>query len=636
MKLCTDSSIAIVTPKVTTTREAFAAEELKKYLGLIFPGLYAYIRTDEDNIVDEKILIGGPEHNKLTANYISEEEFDKIVPGPEGMFIKAYGEDTLILAGSSKNLNEFERGTLYSVYEFLERFLGCCFGAFVNPTIAGGEFVPQLDAYDLTGVEYIKSAADNTTRGSSVEYFDKRVNHVLNRSYIDWMCKNRYISISLWAHSYEDYKKYGLIEEIEKRGMILSVGHHEAIPLFLPWEGNAYFPEHYYETHPEYYKLMEDGTRFQRDPVRPNFGSLALCNRNPELPGVIANNMLSWLEKNPFVTDISFMPMDGKKPQCCCEECSKYSKIENYGHLVNEIAKIVGKSRPDVKIGFLLYVDIWNHPEGLVMEPNVNVCMCVWHHTGLRNVGKADGSCIAGTFYEEDLKEWIASGANTTFSDYYMGVHSARQRYLPMADEIQAYWKLCMRIGAKGIGSQMEYYNFWNNIFNFYAFCRTGYDSNLTMEDNLKSFTRIFGKGGSYIAEIIRIAETTLEGQENHKRAGLYVMQNIDKKTCYELFEKAISEAETPAARNNVRMFRMAFRYSDLECEHTEIIGQHGMVYPKLEKPVDPTGELYYIWKNYDSGYQQNPGFGVYFPLDCDERPDYVPDHWYQFEKKVF
>ena len=329
MQLNNNSSIAIVTPKCPTPRESFAAEELKKYLENIFPGLFAYIRTDADEIVDEKIIIGGPEHNKLTAGYISEEEFDKIVPGPEGMFIKAYGEDTLILAGSSKNVNELERGTLYAVYELLERYLGCCFGAFVNPTIAGGEFVPQLEEYDLTGVQYIKAAADNTIRGAGIEYFDKRINHVLNRAYIDWLCKNRYSNIGLWSHGYEKYKKYGLLEEVTKRGLQISVGSHDMMPTLLPWEGNEYFPEHYYQTHPEYYKLMEDGTRFQRDTVRPNFGGLPFCNRNPELPGVLARNLLYWLEKNPGITRVGLSPMDGKRDQCMCPECSKYSKIEN-------------------------------------------------------------------------------------------------------------------------------------------------------------------------------------------------------------------------------------------------------------------------------------------------------------------
>lgn len=36
------------------------------------------------------ILIGGPERNKITASFISEADFDALVPGPEGIYIKSY------------------------------------------------------------------------------------------------------------------------------------------------------------------------------------------------------------------------------------------------------------------------------------------------------------------------------------------------------------------------------------------------------------------------------------------------------------------------------------------------------------------------------------------------------------------
>lgn len=633
MKLNTKSSIAIVKPKSPTPRENFAAEELQKYLSMIFPGLYAYILTDEDSIADDKILIGGPERNKLTANYITEKEFDVIAPGPEGMYINASGEDTLILAGSSKNLNEMERGTVYAVYELLERYLGCAFGAYFHPEYAGGELVSALEEVDLTGISYIKASCDNLLRAGAVEYFERKVNHIHNLKFFDWMAKNRFNCVSVWMHGYEKLKRYGLLKELDRRGIQLGVGSHDIMPTMLPWEGNDYFPERYYETHPEYYRLCEDGSRFKPDPVRPNFGSLPFCNRNPELVEVLSENILYWLEKNPTVNTLGFLPMDGKRDQCTCPECSKYTKIENYTYLTNAIARRIGKVRPDVTISMLLYVDLWEHPEGLVMEPNVRIPMCVWHHTGLRKIGAADGSCIVGTFYERDMIKWIESGAKTTFSDYYMGVHGARQRYIPAADEIQAYYKMCMRIGAQGIGTQMEYYNFWNHIFNFYTFGRTGYDSELSFEDNLNNFVKIFGEGGAYVAGVIRIAEATLEGQEIIKKAGLYLMAHIDKEACYELYEKALAAATTPAARNNIRMMRMEFRYSDIECTYTTYLGEQGMIYDKWENCKDPTGELYYMSRNYDSCKWNNPGFAIMLPLDCDKQADYIPDHWYDFEK---
>ena len=73
------------------------------------------------------------------------DEFDALVPGPEGMYIRAFGDETIVCAGSSKHVNECERGTVYAVYELLERYLGCSLTAYVNPDIAGGEYIPSLD-----------------------------------------------------------------------------------------------------------------------------------------------------------------------------------------------------------------------------------------------------------------------------------------------------------------------------------------------------------------------------------------------------------------------------------------------------------------------------------------------------------
>ena len=410
--------------------------------------------------------------------------------------------------------------------------------------------------------------------------------------------------------------------------MMFSVGHHDAIPTFLPPDGNEYFPEHYYETHPEYYKLEESGERYH---ITDFWGSWALCSRNPELPEVIARNIIAWIEKNPTADTITFWPMDGIQPQCTCPECSKYTKVENYTYFQNAVAKRVGAAHPEVKIDMLTYVDLWDCPEGVVLEPNLFIDEAVWHHTGLRHIGKPDGSCLGGTFFEEDLLKWKKAGASVVYYEYFMGIHGARQRYMPAADELQSNWKRFMEKGIDGSGTQIEYFNFWNHIFNFYCFARTGYDTELSMEKNLASFTRIFGEGAFYIKEFIRMAEGVLDGQTDISKAGAYLMEHIDKRTAYGLFDRALEAAETPAARNNIRMLRMAFRYSDIECRETTI-GKIDQEYKPYEECNDPTGELYYMSHHFDSCHWNDPGFGIMLPLDCKKQAEFVPDTWYAFE----
>ncbi len=627
MKITKTSVITVIVPEKSTSRETFAAQEISKYLKQVFNGITVRIAPDSENHDTERILIGGPERNRATAAYISETDFDALVSGPEGMFIKVY-EDALVLAGSSKNVNECERATLYAVYEFLERYLGCSFGAYFHPDFPGGEYVPALAEFDLTGVEYIKAKADNSYRTAIAEYHKRKVDHVFSCSLFDWLAKNRYNRILTWTYVYEEMKTTGLVKEAERRGILFTVGHHDAIPTFLPPFGNKYFPEHYYETHPEYYKLMEDGTRFK---VGDSWGSWALCSRNPELPEVVANNIIAWIEQNPTVDTIAFWPLDGKRPQCLCPECSKYEKAENYTYFQNAVAKRIGAVHPEVKIDMLTYVDLWDCPEGFVLEPNLFVDEAVWHHTGLRSIGKPDGSCLAGTFFEDDLLKWKTAGASVVYYDYYMGVHPARQRYMPAADEMQSYWKRFMEMGIDGSGTQIEYYNFWNHIFNFFCFARTGYDTDLSFGDNLATYTKIFGEGAPYVAEIIRCCEAIVDGQVDIGRMGQYLMEHLEKEPIYALYEKALAAATTAAARNNIRMMRMAFRYSDLECANTTL-GKVQQEYKTYEACNDPTGELYYMSHNFDSCHWNDPGFAIMLPLECELQAEFTPDHWYQFE----
>lgn len=629
MKLTRKAQVSIVIPAAFTKREHFAAQELSKYLSRIFPGICIQITTDTDTNKNSVILIGGPERNSAVAQYISEADFDAQVPGPEGIFIKAYGTNTLILAGSSKNANERERGTVYAVYELLERYLGCSFAAYVNPNITGGELIPTPEELDLSQIEYIKAAADNSYRTAIAEYHGRKVDHILNRSFIDWLAKNRYNRILVWVNVYEKYKAAGLLEEVERRGLVFTVGHHDAIPTFLPQKGNEYFPEHYYETHPEYYKLQEDGTRFE---FVNHFGSWPLCSRNPEVPKVLADNIIHWIELNPTVDTIALWPMDGKQPTCCCPECSKHSEIENYVYAQNELAKRIGEKYPNIKIDMLAYSTLFNCPDDLILEPNLFIDEAVTSaELRIRSVGKPDGSCLIGTPYEENLLKWKKSGASVVYYEYYMGTHSCRQRYMPAADELQSIWKRSTEVGISGSGTQIEYWNFWNNIFNFYCFARTGYDTERSLEHNLELFAKIFGEGAPYIAEIIRMAEACLDGQVRIYTAGLYLMDHIDKEACYALFDKAFAAAQTPSARNNIRMFRLSFRYSDVESTYTKLGRDDFFMYTPYEACEDPTGELYYISHAFDSSRWNDPGFGIAFPLDCAES-DFQPDHWYSFE----
>lgn len=631
MKLSIHHLLTVVMPKNPTTREEFACSELTKYLKMIFSGIRIAVVDDTKPATGNRILLGGPERNSQTALYIGVEQFDGLVPGPEGIFLKSFDKDVLICAGSSKNPNECERGTIYAVYELLERFLGCSLAAFTNPDIVGGEYVSSLTSIELSQVSYIRPCADTPYRTAIVQYSHADVSHThqLTLPFFDWLCKNRYNRILLWASTYEAHKKAGLIQEAERRGLRFTVGHHEASDLFIPSFGNEYFPEHYYETHPEYYRLTEQGERFKSEGI---WGAWIFCSRNQDLIRQMADNICQWITLNPIVDCIALWQKDGHAPQCTCPDCARYSLIENYAYFLHEVAKLVHQRHPHVLIDMLVYSRMWDCPQDLKLGSDILVEEATWYRGGLRSVGKPDGSCLNGTLYEENLLRWKQTGAQVAYYEYYMGVYPARNRYMPAADELQSIFRRISELGIIGSGTQIECFNIWNNLFNFYCFGRTAYDTSASMEDLLQSFTLIFGKGKDHIAEIIRILEHTMDGQTSIMNASLHLMKNLDITPIDVLFEKAFAAADTPLARNNIRLLRMVLRYSKLEAMNTVLFEDKDFV--NLEPCPDETGELTFMSKQFDSFYWNDPGFGIMLPVDCKPQVQFEPDHWYDFEHK--
>lgn len=619
----------IVLPSGCSPREKFAAEELQKYIAQICGAKIPIVRDcDESQFRKNKLLIGPPGRNRISARHIGPDEFGRVCPGPEGIFLKSFDSETLLIAGSEGDL---ERGTVYAVYELAERFFGASLAAFSHPDAAAGEFVPQCECLDVSGIDYVKARSSLPYRTAIVQYADAAgdCNRGLNLPFLDWLCKNRYNRILTWARCYEELKRLGILTEAERRGLRFTVGHHDSSKLFLPPHGNEYFAEHYYETHPEYYKLQKDGTRYEDT---SHTGQWVFCSRSDGLIETLADNIICWIKKNPLVDIIAFWPNDGIHPQCTCPQCSAYTKVENYTYVLNSVASRVSRVFPQVKIDILAYTDLFECPDGAVLEKSLMIDESTWYETGLRAAGKPDGSCLLGTLFEKNLLKWRKAGADVVFYDYYMGVYPARQRYFPMADELQAIYRSFEQTGISGSGTQIECFNLWNHLFNFYCFARTAYDTDLSMEDNLLRFSRIFGKGAAAVCEAVRYAEAVMDGQQPIDTAGLWLIGHIDREKMYAHYEKALDEADTPLTRNNIRLMRMAFRYTDLEARLRRPDARDMEEYQSVNEYTDESGELQKMCE-FDSFWKNNPGYGIDIPAKAVNQSEYrADDRWYQFD----
>ncbi len=627
MLLTKNKKTEIILPALPTEQEKFAQEELTAYLNKIF-GISAVTAETPDPEANT-FLIGAPARNRYAEKIISDQDFSSLLTGEEGILIEICG-NTALLAGSY-GYDDMDRGTVYAVYEFLERYLGCSLAAYSSPEADAGEIVPQYDELELKNCRHFKAHADRPYRCAIIQYGEAAGDpyHALNLPFVDWLAKNRYNRILAWASVYEAYKKTGLIYDLERRGIRMSVGHHESSRMWLPYFGNEYFPEHYYETHPEYYRLNADGTRYKPKNKDDHTGQWIYCSRNIDCIAQISRNIISWIKENPLVDTIAFWPNDGIFEQCCCEKCAPYSKVENYTYFQNEVARRVSEVCPNIKIDMLVYVDLWECPEGAKLEPCLRIDEAAWAKEQ-RYCGKPDGSCLSETEFESNIMGWKSAGAEVVYYDYYMGVYGNRQRIIPMADEIQSIWKRFAALGISGAGTQIECFNIWNHLMNLYTFGRTAYDSSLSFEDNLAALCRLFGEGGEYIAQAIRLMEETLDGEEIIGYAGKYMIEHIDKEKVYSLFEKALSAAHGRTERNNIRLLRMAFRYSEIETADPSNATREKV--SRFQDYDDPTGELAYMGTHFDSFYHNDPGYAIAFPVTNTDTKDFTPDKWYIFE----
>ena len=619
MILSKESKVSVVLPETPSEVEAFAASQLSYYLEKI-----CGVSTEVCNHLSEgniNFVVGTLKAYAETGGLKAEKL------GSEGFIIKIE-DDKVFLLGSDDN-DGCNRGTLYAVYEFLERFSGCCFGAFGAKETNVGEIVPSVEKLELNNTIYKRNAADLPYRTAIVQYgaWVGDADRKLTLPFIDWLAKNKYNRILTWVGVYNQFVELGLIPELKKRGIKLTVGHHQAISTFLPCAGNEYFPTEYGKKHTDFFRLRkEDGERVFPKTAGDFSGQWILCSRNEECMDELVKNILFWIDKNPIVDTIALWPNDGMSFQCGCEKCDKFSKQENYLWFLNEVAKRISAVKPSIKIDVLIYQDLWEIPEGISLCDSIVIDESTWAAAGLRTCGHPSGSGFIGTDMDKNLLSYRKAGSRTVLYDYYMGNYGNRQSVMPAADEMQSIFKYFKEKGHSGSGTQIECFNIWNNLLNFYCFARTAYDADISLEQNINAISRLFGEGADEISEIFKIYEDTLNGQVSIDKTGKFFIDNVPKEKVYDLFEAALSKAADKISRNNVKMLRMAFRYSDLSNnDPTEPAAQGNTTY------TDPTGELGIMNSRFDSFKNKESRYAIAFPIDNENDAD-TDDKWFDFE----
>lgn len=281
----------------------FAASELKKYIKLAYG-------TELRIVVAERGRHKGAVGLCICSGEAGSEKNDE--------FSITVEEENLLISGSNK------RSLLYGVYKFLEQYVGY---KWANPEY---ENIPA-EGPGLINICSKNYKPDFPKRGLVLENSES-LEYVIR--IIDWMTKNNYNSIFFTFHLWESHKQV-LREEIEKRGLMLTLGGHN-IDMFLP-------AGRYFSGNPEWFSLY-NGERMDTQP----------CFSSEAGTATIIGNILDYCKSEAVVDTICIWPNDNLYT-CKCDQCSESGFINTYIKFLDKLKNQVKKAGMKISIQHIAY-----------------------------------------------------------------------------------------------------------------------------------------------------------------------------------------------------------------------------------------------------------------------------------------
>lgn len=483
----------------------------------------------------------------------SEKRIDTGSLGEEGLDIRI-NDDSIIITGGRP------RGTLYGVYEFAERYLGIRFLTFDHT------YYPNKTKW-LLPCEEFKYIPPFSFRWS---YYKENSDHPE-------------FAARLRGNTTTPDEKLGG----NTRQSLIS---HSLM---------AYLPvEKYGKEHPEYFAMV-DGKRL----LEAGGGGPEPCVTNPEVIEIVANAVISMLDKYPDMQNISVSQNDNDL-YCHCDKCEAINQREGTpmgSHLqfVNAVAERVEKKHPNVKIGTLAYWYTRKPPKTIKPRDNVQIQLCSIECCTLHAID--DPSCEKNREFCSDMTAWGKMckniwvwNYNTDFAFYDMPFPNLRS----ISKNVNYFLRnnthgLFMQ--ANGNGNSGELCDLRN-----YVISRCVWNPALDSWDMVEEFCRLhYGTSSGTMIEYLKYIHNQAEKAECHPtcfpgpfEVGLNP-QSANK--IYDYFAKALKEADNDEIRNRVEKASICSIRSVLETcgEFTVQNGTLRVTYPeKFGNIVDKYFEL--------------------------------------------
>ena len=512
-------------------------------------------------------------HLNLTTRYVTPSNIEGYIildVDRENKYGLGYDGVAIELAGNClKLIGNTERAVVYAVYEFLERYLHWRF--FTK------DVEKRICEQDVKLTDFIYTHTPRFERryiesyGNSLENPEMLLKHRLNQLYTKRIPK-----------------EYG--------GSINSAGGID-----LQGYGSYLSANEYYDSHPEYFAMDENGNR-TKGPF--------LCLTNPEVYNVVEKKIFDILERDKDADFVPFSHDDGYE-YCRCPNCmNEYKKYgahvgeenlpvyleiaqENQGckmgtilPFINKLARNISVKYPKVKMHVLSYSFATEPPKGIEIEKNVIVEIA--HLDQCRQHSIVDNLCRDNPLLLSQFAGWRKLTENLWTWNYSVNFWYF-PLFLPLIRTFYDDIKLYSRIGIKGMMMQSN----WDAGVGFedlfdYVTWRWLWDGDMSYTQFLgyvKEFlTALCGEGAEYMLEYLHLNASRPQSEQHYNaystaesliplcknERGEPDMTYIE--SAYELFDKAMESVSDEFYKNNVERYRLSldFYVQEMTWEFTD------------------------------------------------------------------
>lgn len=509
----------IVLPVNATPSQKYAAEELQGFTQQM-TGVKLPVVTDDQPLPSQAVLLGLTRYTEA----VSGAPVDLKPLGDDGFTFKTAGAHLCIIGSGV-------RGTLYGVYELLEKYGGCRWYSSWHSRI------PQLEKWELPELNETQTPAFVVREPFWFDMFKP-----------DFAARNK-------ANGNRPALQ-------EKHGGRIRFGSGMFVHTFL------YLcpPDQYFDSHPEYFSLVK-GQRLREHSQ--------LCLTNPDVLRIVTQATLERIRKDPTAKIFSVSQNDWRNP-CECPSCKAIDDREG-SHagtmitFVNQVAEAVEKEFPDAWIETLAYQYTRKPPKSVRPRANVVPRLCTIECDFSKPLNSS--TYPENIAFMEDIQLWSKMTDKLFIWDYvtdfahYIGpfpnVFSLQENIRVFrANHVVALFEQGAYNGAHGEFAELKAWLIARLLWN------PDQDLNLLIDDFMSGY---YGGGAPYVKEYLLALHRLFERPESICR----IFDNISGKP--EITDEFLTYAELlwnraesavqgdPDALYNVRMSSIPVVYARLE-----------------------------------------------------------------------